>query len=63
MLLFAPQSDDEAIGCSGVILQALAQGARVKVASFTNGDGFPAAAALAGKPVERLNMEDFFAFS
>lgn len=40
VLVFAPHPDDEAIGCSGVIQQALAAGAQVWVVYMTNGDGF-----------------------
>jgi hypothetical protein len=46
------------------MMQALARGGQVKVAGFTNGDGFPAAAAgLTNKPVTELATEDFFAIS
>jgi LmbE family N-acetylglucosaminyl deacetylase len=60
LLVFAPHPDDETLGCSGVILQALKRGERVRIALFTNGDGFPAAASLvAGKPVASLREADF----
>src|SRR3954463_13514957 len=45
IVVFAPHPDDEVIGCAGIIMQALARGARVKVVAITSGDGFPAAAA------------------
>jgi LmbE family N-acetylglucosaminyl deacetylase len=64
IVVFAPHPDDEAIGCAGVILQALARGARVKVVAITSGDGFPeAAAGVAHKPVDQVGPDDFFALS
>jgi len=60
ILIFAPHPDDEALCCTGVILQAIEQGKRVGVAVITNGDGFPKAAAVAvDKPMERLTSTDF----
>lgn len=38
ILVLAPHPDDEAIGCAGIIQQALGTGAQVKVAYMTNGD-------------------------
>jgi len=38
VLILAPHPDDEAIGCAGVIQQALKAGAKVKVIYLTNGD-------------------------
>jgi LmbE family N-acetylglucosaminyl deacetylase len=38
VLILAPHPDDEAIGCAGVIQQALRVGANVHVAYLTNGD-------------------------
>ena len=64
IVVFAPHPDDEVIGCAGIIMQALARGARVKVVAITSGDGFPAAAAgVAHKAVDRLGPDDFFALS
>jgi len=64
VLVFAPHPDDEAIGCAGVIQRTLAAGGKVRVVSFTNGDGFPAAAAgLVHKPIDQLTADDFFAIS
>jgi LmbE family N-acetylglucosaminyl deacetylase len=60
LLVFAPHPDDEALGCAGIVRQALARGKRVKIALFTNGDGFPGVASLiARKPVEQLAPEDY----
>src|SRR5215469_4870740 len=64
IVVFAPHPDDEVIGCAGIIMQALARGARVKVVAITSGDGFPAAAAgVAHKAVDQVGPEDFFALS
>src|SRR6478736_1536984 len=64
ILVFAPHPDDEVIGCAGIIMQALARGARVKVVAITSGDGFPAAAAgLTHKKVDEVGPDDFFALS
>lgn len=38
ILILAPHPDDEAIGCAGVIQEALSAGARVKIAYLTNGE-------------------------
>lgn len=60
LVVFAPHPDDESLGCAGVILQAVEQRKIVKVVVFTNGDGFPAAAAaLTGKPMEKLTPADY----
>ncbi len=60
VLICAPHSDDEAIGCTGVILRAIAAGKSVGVVVITAGDGFPkAAAAAAKKPVEQLTADDY----
>lgn len=64
IVVFAPHPDDEVIGCAGIIMQALAHGARVKVVAITSGDGFPAAAAgVSHKPVAHLDPDDFLALS
>src|SRR5262252_5322598 len=64
IVVFAPHPDDEVIGCAGIITQALARGARVKVVAITSGDGFPAAAAgVAHKAVDQVGPDDFFALS
>lgn len=38
ILILAPHPDDEAIGCAGIIQQALQVGAQVKICYLTNGD-------------------------
>jgi len=64
IVVFAPHPDDEVIGCAGIIQQALARGARVKVVALTSGDGFPAAAAgVTHKPVDQVGPDDFLALS
>lgn len=60
VLVVAPHSDDEAIGCTGVMLRAIAKKERVGVVIVTAGDGFPkAAAAAAKKQLSDLTAEDF----
>lgn len=49
VLIFAPHPDDETLGCAGVIMHALDQGARVQVVLMTNGDGSPVPAHTNGK--------------
>ena len=64
IVVFAPHPDDEVIGCAGIIMQALARGARVKVVDITSGDGFDAAAAgLTHKKVAEVGPDDYFALS
>ena len=64
IVVLAPHPDDEVVGCAGIIQQALARGARVKVVVITSGDGFPAAAAgVTHKAVDQVGAEDFFALS
>ncbi len=41
VLVFAPHPDDEALGCGGLIQQALALGAQVRVIFQTDGDNNP----------------------
>jgi LmbE family N-acetylglucosaminyl deacetylase len=61
LLVVAPHPDDEALGCTGVILQALEKKQRVGVVVVTNGDGFPKAAAVVAKKTEaQLDASDFF---
>ena len=38
VLILAPHPDDESIACAGVIQEALANGAKVKIAFLTNGE-------------------------
>ena len=64
IVVFAPHPDDEVIGCAGIIMQALARGARVRVVDITSGDGFDAAAAgLTHKKINQVGPDDFFALS
>jgi LmbE family N-acetylglucosaminyl deacetylase len=60
ILIFAPHSDDEAIGCTGVILDALERKQRVAVVIITAGDAHARiAAVIAGREVDQLVPEDF----
>jgi len=60
VLVVAPHSDDEAIGCTVVMLRAIKEGKRVGVVVVTNGDGFPkAAAVVANKPQDELTPRGF----
>ncbi len=43
-MVLAPHPDDETLACAGLIKQAAASGAAVRVLFITNGDGFRAAA-------------------
>jgi LmbE family N-acetylglucosaminyl deacetylase len=59
VLIVAPHPDDEALGCTGVMLQAIDRGQRVGIALLTNGDAFPKAAAIvSGKTVDALTPAD-----
>lgn len=44
-LIIAPHSDDETLGCGGLIRDIVGRGAKVRVVVMTNGDGFYYAAA------------------
>lgn len=60
LLVVAPHPDDEALGCAGVLLQALEKKQRVGIVLLTNGDGFPRAAAVVAKKREaELEPADF----
>jgi LmbE family N-acetylglucosaminyl deacetylase len=60
ILVFAPHPDDESLGCAWIIQQAVSAGKRVHVVLFTNGDGFPlAAAAVLKKAPESLVASDY----
>lgn len=61
LLIVAPHPDDEVIGCTGVIMQALEAGKKVAVVVMTNGDGFPkGTSAVTGKTRDQLEPSDFF---
>lgn len=61
VIVVAPHSDDEALGCTGVILRAIEKNRRVGIVVVTAGDGFPkAAAVVAKKEPDRLIPADFF---
>lgn len=64
VLIVAPHSDDEAIGCAGVILRTITENKRPGVVVLTAGDGFPkAAAAAARKSIKELTPDDFVALA
>lgn len=64
IVVFAPHPDDEVICCAGIIMQAFARGAHVKVVAITSGDGFDAAAAgVSHKPVNQVGPDDFLELS
>jgi LmbE family N-acetylglucosaminyl deacetylase len=64
LLVVAPHSDDEAIGCAVVILRAVAEQRRPGVVILTAGDGFPkAAAAVAKKSIDQVRPDDFLALA
>lgn len=47
VIVFAPHSDDETLGCGGMLATAVKNGAGVRVVLITNGDGFRIAAGRA----------------
>jgi len=49
VMVFAPHSDDETLGCGGMLATSAANGARVRVVLVTNGDGFRLAVGRAYK--------------
>lgn len=60
VLVFAPHSDDEALGAADLIRKSVQQGAEVKVVLVTNGDGFARAVAIetvniSPKPQDYIN--------
>lgn len=60
VLVVAPHPDDEVIGCTGIMLQALEGKQRVAVVVITNGDGYPPlAAVVAKKDRDQLVPDDF----
>lgn len=60
ILIVAPHSDDEVIGCAGVLLRALEQKKRIGAVVITAGDAFAkGAAAAAKKRPQDLQPADF----
>ena len=49
VIVFAPHCDDETLGCGGMLANAVANGARVRVVLVTNGDGYRLAISRAYK--------------
>ena len=61
-LIFSPHPDDEALGCAGIIQQALKAGASVDVVFLTNGDGFRVAVARQLREVN-IGPADYIRFA
>jgi LmbE family N-acetylglucosaminyl deacetylase len=59
ILVIAPHPDDEAIGCTAVMLQALERKQRVGVVLVTNGDAFAGVTVVVRKPKDQLIPADF----
>jgi LmbE family N-acetylglucosaminyl deacetylase len=59
ILVIAPHPDDEAIGCTAVMLQALEQKKRVGVVLVTNGDAFAGVTVVVKKPKDQLIPADY----
>ena len=59
LLVVAPHPDDEALGCTAVMLQALEQKQRVGVVLLTNGDAFAGVTAVAKKPLDQVVPADY----
>ncbi|MCE9565356.1 MAG: PIG-L family deacetylase [Planctomycetes bacterium] len=59
ILVVAPHPDDEAIGCTGVMLQAIEQKQRVGIVLVTNGDAFDGVTAVAKKPKDQVVPADY----
>jgi LmbE family N-acetylglucosaminyl deacetylase len=59
LLVVAPHSDDEAIGCTIVMLEALARKERVGVVVVTSGDAFEGVTAVAKKTKDKLVPADY----
>jgi LmbE family N-acetylglucosaminyl deacetylase len=62
ILVFAPHCDDEVLGCSGLLQQAVKSGAEARVVVITNGDGFRVAVE---REFRTLNVEpkDYIQFA
>jgi LmbE family N-acetylglucosaminyl deacetylase len=59
LLVVAPHPDDEAIGCTAVLLQALEQKQRVGIVVLTNGDAFAGVTVVVKKPKDQLVPADY----
>ncbi len=62
ILVLSPHCDDETLGAGGLIADARRNGVPVRVAFFTNGDGFPVAASRTLREVE-LSPSDYVRFA
>ena len=59
LLVVAPHPDDEALGCTAVMRQALEQKLRVGVVLLTNGDAFAGVTVVVRKPQDQLVPADY----
>jgi LmbE family N-acetylglucosaminyl deacetylase len=59
ILVVAPHPDDEAIGCTGVMLQAIEQKQRVGIVLMTNGDAFEGVTVVAKKTKDQVGPADY----
>ena len=59
LLVVAPHSDDEAIGCTMVMLETLGRKQRVGIVVVTAGDAFEGVTAVAKKKKEELVPDDY----
>jgi len=59
LLVVAPHPDDEALGCTAVMLQALERKQRVGVVLLTNGDAFAGVTVVAKKPQDQVVPADY----
>ncbi len=62
MLVFAPHSDDETLGCGGMLALAARNGAKVHVVLVTNGDAFRFAAYRALRTI-RMTPDKYVFFA
>lgn len=56
-MVFAPHSDDETLGCGGMLAMSAANGATVRVVLITNGDAFRVAVGRAYKTLHVTNQK------
>ena len=62
IMVFAPHTDDETLGCGGLLAIAHNNGARVRVVLMTNGDGYWLAASRTYETI-RITPDRFISFA